>query len=520
MFYIYKCIFLKLQKSKCLKESAIIFTKYLLPVYQKFSNFHTSYIKAKPQLTIEERIKICTEKILNTLENAKDLSLEEKNEGNKYEEETELSCIDLDYETLHTEILDNIIITENDSGISDMEENLYKDPSEKDKQKYFESTKIKRIVQRSIKSLFSECQEEEQYKPLLEQQNLKESLFKSEKNDLRNNYDNKKIDTIISTSPLTIEEVKQEDKKIGDIKNSKEESINDCNIINNNESNENIVEKEENELISFKKYDYFSDPYSNFNNFTKKFKIVKNTQKRLKDIHPFLKTFNPKFLKKENIDKKIFRRFRNYVKKLYKKQSEELIFSKNREFWKIFSKKNLLPPMKLVYNEETIQYKSFNTNYLIWLFNQEGSVELFKKFSKEEGENVINNFVKEYKLLQSSESGIIEKLKQYLNKIPEIYNYVPPTSNIQLNEEKENLLETNLFSLFETEDYYSGPSAFQLSFPSLFKKSFKETCYNDLSSGLNRLNNCSSIKAFMNQKSFEKKDEFSDLNEQVLCAFN
>ena len=82
------------------------------------------------------------------------------------------------------------------------------------------------------------------------------------------------------------------------------------------EKNEKTKEEE---IVNYRKYNYFTDPNSNFNNFTRKYEIKTNPKKRFRDIHPFLKTFNPKFLKKENIDKKIFRRFRKFVKALYKK---------------------------------------------------------------------------------------------------------------------------------------------------------------------------------------------------------
>ena len=65
--------------------------------------------------------------------------------------------------------------------------------------------------------------------------------------------------------------------------------------------------------------------------------------------------------------------------------------------------KNLLPPVKIILNQngQLIEHKSFNTQYLIWLFKQEGTTELFEMFTKNEAENVINNFVEEYNLYKS-----------------------------------------------------------------------------------------------------------------------
>ena len=192
--------------------------------------------------------------------------------------------------------------------------------------------------------------------------------------------------------------------------------------INEKNRTDILIEKKK-EIVNYKKYNIFTDPNSNYNNFTKKYTIENNIKKRFRDIHPFLKNFNPKFLKKENIDKKIFRRFRKFVKSLYKNNKNSPIFSKNAFFWKKFYIKNLLPPVQIIDNGELIEHKSFNSQYLIWLFNQEGTIELFKLFAKEESKNLINDFIREYNLYQSKdEPDIIEKLKKYIDYIPEIYD--------------------------------------------------------------------------------------------------
>ena len=91
--------------------------------------------------------------------------------------------------------------------------------------------------------------------------------------------------------------------------------------------------------------------------------------------------------------------------------------------------------MKIISNNIIIEHKSINTQYLIWLFNQEGISELFKIFIKKENENIINNFITEYNLVKSKKNDIIDKLKQYLYNIPEIYN--SPHNGILLKENKE-----------------------------------------------------------------------------------
>ena len=446
-------------------ESEKIFSKYLLPVHQKFSN-HITLFKQFPCLTLEAKIKIYTLKVMKNLENAKGLcKYENTNEkqSEKYPDELELQTIDLDYDTIHSEILDNIIFDENDSGLSDFDST----EEENEKKKIFNINKIKIIIHKSVKSLFTECQEDDQFKPLIQQ----EKDILNEENISKENLSENK-----STRDNTYNEIKTQENT-----NDISEDINE-NKINNNNSNDMIIEKEK--IINFKKYNFYTDPYSNYNNFTKKYKVKNNTKKRFRDIHPFLKTFNPKFLKKENIDKKIFRKFRKLIKRLFKDNKNITIFNKNYIFWKKFYNKNLLPPMKIILNNELIEHKSFNTQYLLWLFNQEGTTDLFKLFIKEESEKVINNFISEYNLNQSKEPKIIEKLKEYINNIPEIYGSY---NKKEISQENKEIFETNELSgkkeeednsnLESFEEGIAQSNPFNLNFELIEKKNFKEIPY-------------------------------------------
>jgi hypothetical protein len=467
-------IFYQFQKVGKFAESEKIFSKYLLPVHQRFSN-HTTLFKQFPNLTIEAKIKLYTIKIMKNLEHAKWLSKNEMTNDNireKFSDELMLQSIDLDYDTIHSEILENIIFDEDDSGLSDFGSN---EEEKNSKKEIFNITKIKTLIHKNVKSLFSKGQEDEQYNPLiqLEKEMInKESIFKEK--EIENNEN-------IANNDIKTEENTEEFIKCKNDFNSNE------NIENN--STEVVFEKEK-EIVNYKKYNFFTDPYSNYNNFTKKYKVKINQKKRFRDIHPFLKTFNPKFLKKENIDKKIFRRFRKFVKAYYKDNKSSPIFSKNVHFWKKFYMKNLLPPVKIISNiGEIIEHKSFNTQYLIWLFSQEGTSELFQLFSQKESENIINNFINEYNLSKSSEDGIIEKLKQYISYIPEIYDSYNNNQKKIILEENKEIFDANELNesrekkennnnnseSFESEELTSNP--FHLNFELDGKKHFKETPY-------------------------------------------
>ena len=493
-------------------ESEKIFSKYLLPVHQKFAS--TTFFKQFPCLTLEAKIKIYTMKVMKNLENAKLLcKTEETNNrnGEKFKDELALKSIDLDYDTIHSEILENIIFDENDSGLSDFDTN----EEEESKKKIFEITKIKTIIHNSVKTLFDQCQEDEQYKPLIQQEIkieednkkdiIKEKIIENINSGLISNNENK---TQENTDDFT------EDSK----EKEKENSNNNKNITE--DSSTDVIIKEEKKIVNYKKYDIYTDPFSNYNNFTKKFKVNNKVKKRFRDIYPFLKTFNPKFLKKENIDKKIFRRFRKFIKFLYKENSKSPIFSKNPFFWKKFYIKNLLPPVKVVVdNGELIEHKSFNTQYLIWLFAQEGTTELFKLFTQKELDNVINNFVSEYHLNKYKEPNIIEKLKQYITFIPEIYDSYNTGEKKVILEETKEIFDTNECSGKKEDDITNLESydseiqennPFNLNFELIDNKNFMEFPYDNNNYYYNRKNNYTD---YLKVSDYLKKKVENELND-------
>ena len=485
MFYIYKLIFYQFQKNNKIEESEKVFSKFLLPVHQKFYS-HSTLFKSCPTLKLEAKIKVYTLKVLNNLENAKILCENEdinNKEREKFEDELELQNIDLDFNTIHSEILENIIFDENDSGLSDFDTTV---ADENPKKKIFEINKIKKIIHKSVESLFSECQNDEQYKPLIQQEKKinKENIIQ-EKGERGENIEKDEIE---------ISNNNENENKTQDYTNNTVEYIEIKNENEKQNKNEkNSIDKKEKNIISYKKYNYLNDPNSNYNNFTKKFIVEISSKKRFRDFHPFLKDFNPKFLKKENIDKKIFRKFRKFFKLYYKDNKNSPIFSKNVFFWKKFYTQNLLPPVKVENNGEIIEHKSFNTQYLIWLFNQEGTSELFKLFLEKESENVMNNFISKYNLYKSDEPNIIEKLKQYLEYIPEIYcKDNNEEKNIPLEENKEIFdIDTNQFSKAKEENNIftynnnleniewknKNSDPFNLNFDLIGKKYFKEDSF-------------------------------------------
>ena len=109
-------------------------------MHQRFSN-HKTLFKHFPSLNLETKIKLYTIKVFKNLEDAQFLSKNE-NVGDERDiisdkssfqtndidydslikEIKDLESLELDYETIHSEILNNIIFEENDSGLSDFDD--------------------------------------------------------------------------------------------------------------------------------------------------------------------------------------------------------------------------------------------------------------------------------------------------------------------------------------------------------------------------------------------------------------
>jgi hypothetical protein len=122
-----------------------------------------------------------------------------------------------------------------------------------------------------------------------------------------------------------------------------------------------------------------------------------------------------KFTKRENVDKKIIRKFRKFLKDLLKKNKLPHI----SEFWIIFIKNNLLPPVQYSNSNigEEINFKSFNTNYLLWLFSHDGGIDLFNLFKDIKYIEIIEMFTDVVKT-QTDEYD----LRKYLDAFAMIYS--------------------------------------------------------------------------------------------------
>ena len=159
--------------------------------------------------------------------------------------------------------------------------------------------------------------------------------------------------------------------------------------------NINTLSKTNLEYYPIKDKKLLFDKSSNYNTYTKNIpKNVKDKSKR--------NIFLPLYIKRSYLDKKIVRKFKLFIKK-GKYDGNKI---QNLSFWIIFSNENLLPPVRI----EGVEYKSFNTNYLLWLFNKKGAAEMYEMFLKDAQFNTVLREILEYGKEDQDEKGKTGKL--------------------------------------------------------------------------------------------------------------
>ena len=211
---------------------------------------------------------------------------------------------------------------------------------------------------------------------------------------------------------------------------------NDFIIDTSSKNNKNII----NEKSNYSNNIYNNQNFNNDNNReistqtkSSKSKINKKSQKssnkKAKNKNeeiifnqlPFLNSFKPKYIKRETIDKKIIRTFKNYVVKEYKEHRLELNnVTMDHDFFINFINGNLLPPIDFydATTGEYIKFNSFNCSYLLWFFSKKGVKEIYGNFINEKGKDFINSLSDYYEI--SSEEKT--QLNNYIFNFPFIFD--------------------------------------------------------------------------------------------------
>ena len=245
--------------------------------------------------------------------------------------------------------------------------------------------------------------------PLMRDLSLSSSFSKSHKNsdDIFNNFpqedDNIENDFIIDTSSKNNQNI-----------------INEKNNYNNNIYNNQNLNSDNNREISTKT----KSSKSKINK-----KSQKSSNKKVKNKNeeiifnqlPFLNSFKPKYIKRETIDKKIIRTFKNYVVKEYKEHRLELNnVTMDQDFFINFVNGNLLPPIDFydATTGEYIKFNSFNCSYLLWFFSKKGVKEIYGNFINEKGKDFINSLSDYYEISPEEKS----QLNNYIFNFPFIFD--------------------------------------------------------------------------------------------------
>ena len=188
------------------------------------------------------------------------------------------------------------------------------------------------------------------------------------------------------------------------------------------------------------------DPSLNSNYYEKKVINDKKKIHRFRYYNNFLKNFSPKFMKKENLDKKIIRRFRKFLREEVFKFGNPTHENKNQskmntkinsnldsnsvstlgetevsdygalQFAYEFSTENYLPPFK----SDKFQFKSFSTQYLVWMFSDLAISNLYKQFGDDFNKKLSDNLIFEYNL-NTNEPDICVKLPEYIRNLGNFY---------------------------------------------------------------------------------------------------
>jgi hypothetical protein len=92
---------------------------------------------------------------------------------------------------------------------------------------------------------------------------------------------------------------------------------------------------------------------------------------------------------------------------------------------------NMYPPIKFLDNStnEYVNFKSFNSDYLQWLFNKQGASSFYTNFVTEEINNVISSLKEEYSIINQDD---INQLTFYINNLNKVFIVInhPPTPSI------------------------------------------------------------------------------------------
>ena len=361
-------------------------------VKNKGSNSETGF-----NFKIKQSSEITKDTIKVNEEEKEDLDYENystKEEFSDFEDEIQQKCVDNQEQKEQNEENEENTINLNNYKSFDNKENIFNNSFEQDFKLspiYDDSPDMSPpfmpFPDKSLKNSFSHIEEEE------------ENIF----------IGNNKNEFIIDTSSKNLHNNLEEDKFNNNFNNfngNKEKTENQSKI-QFEEINTNInVPKKQIEKKETKKYNK---------------KKKNNKEETIFNQLPYLNSFKPKYIKRETIDKKIIRSFKNYTIKEYKANRlviDEKIMDQN--FFINFVNGNMIPPLDFhdVNTDEYVKFNSFNCSYLLWFFSKKGVKEVYNQFINEKGKEFTEDLSQYYEISNEEKN----QLNSYIMNFPNIFD--------------------------------------------------------------------------------------------------
>ena len=361
-------------------------------VNNKGSNSETGF-----NFKIKQSSEITKDTIKVNEEEKEDLDYENystKEEFSDFEDEIQQKCVDNQEQKEQNEENEENTINLNNYKSFDNKENIFNNSFEQDFKLspiYDDSPDMSPpfmpFPDKSLKNSFSHIEEEE------------ENII----------IGNNKNEFIIDTSSKNLHNNLEEDKFNNNFNNfnANKEKIENQSKIQFEEINTNInVPKKQIEKKETKKYNK---------------KKKNNKEETIFNQLPYLNSFKPKYIKRETIDKKIIRSFKNYTIKEYK--ANRLVIDEktmDQNFFINFVNGNMIPPLDFhdVNTDEYVKFNSFNCSYLLWFFSKKGVKEVYNQFINEKGKEFIDDLSQYYEISNEEKN----QLNSYIMNFPNIFD--------------------------------------------------------------------------------------------------
>ena len=361
-------------------------------VKNKGSNSETGF-----NFKIKQSSEITKDTIKVNEEEKEDLDYENystKEEFSDFEDEIQQKCVDNQEQKEQNEEKEENIINLNNSKHFENNENYLNNSFEQDFKLspiYDDSPDMSPpfmpFPDKSLKNSFSHIEEEEEN--IIIGNNKNEFIIDTSSKNLHNNLEEDKFNNNFNNFNANKEKTENQSK------------------IQFEEINTNInVPKKQIEKKETKKYNK---------------KKKNNKEETIFNQLPYLNSFKPKYIKRETIDKKIIRSFKNYTIKEYK--ANRLVIDEktmDQNFFINFVNGNMLPPLDFhdVNTDEYVKFNSFNCSYLLWFFSKKGVKEVYNQFINEKGKEFIDDLSQYYEISNEEKN----QLNSYIMNFPNIFD--------------------------------------------------------------------------------------------------